>query len=210
MLRQEVGIFTGKKARDVKNLQVIAFNGSPRKSGNTHDMLQVVLQELERQGIQTQTMHIGGRPVRGCKDCGACYHSPLMKCAIDDWVNEAIEKMLKADGILIASPAYFGDLTPETKALMDRAGVVTRSKGYSALRHKVGAAVAVARRAAGMNVLDSINHFFTINEFVIPSSNYWNLAYGKDVGQALEDEEGVMIMKTLAENMAWVMKKLNQ
>lgn len=194
----------------MKSLKVIAFNGSPRKNGNTHDMLQTVLGELEQQGIETQTMHIGGRPVRGCMDCGGCYKTPLMKCVIDDWVNEAIEKMLEADGILIASPAYFGDLTPETKALMDRAGVVTRSKGYAALRRKVGAAVAVARRAAGMNVLDSINHFFTINEFVIPSSNYWNLAYGKDVGEAQKDEEGTQIMKTLADNMAWVLKKLNQ
>jgi multimeric flavodoxin WrbA len=193
----------------MKNLKVVAFNGSPQRQGNTSIMIGRVFEELEKQGIETELMQIGGRPVRGCVNCEICVKKQNLRCVVDDWVNDAIEKMIRADGIIIGSPAYFGDLTPETKALMDRAGRVTRVGGKVHLARKVGAALSAARRAAAMTTIDSIQRFFTINEMVLVSSCYWNVAYGLEPGDVTSDEEGMMVMQRLGENMAWVLKKLN-
>jgi len=190
-------------------MKVVAFNGSPRKEGNTAALIKHVLAELEKEGIETEVVQVGGKRIHGCTACGKCYEKMDKKCVIDkDIVNECIEKMLEADGIILASPTYFADLTPELKALIDRAGFVAKANNEM-FRHKVGAAVVAVRRAGSIHVFDSINHFFTISQMIIPGSSYWNMGIGLAEGDVEKDEEGIQTMQTLGQNMAWLLKKLN-
>jgi multimeric flavodoxin WrbA len=189
-------------------VKVVAFNGSPRKNGNTASMLKLVLSDLEKEGIETEFVQVGGELISGCRACGACRQNKDMRCVVtSDKMNEWIKKMNEADGILIGSPTYMAGLTPETKALIDRCGYVSRSNG-GFLKRKVGAAVAVARRAGAVCVFDSINHFFTIAEMIVPGSSYWNLSLSLMPGDFEKDAEANGTMHTLAENFAWVLKKL--
>jgi multimeric flavodoxin WrbA len=190
-------------------MKVIAFNGSPRKEGNTAALIKYVLKELEKEGIETEIIQIGGKSIHGCIACGKCSENKDKKCVIEkDIVNECIGKMLEADGIILASPTYFADLTPELKALIDRAGFVAKAND-SMFRRKVGAAVVAVRRAGSIHVFDSINHFFTISQMIIPGSSYWNIGIGRAEGDVEKDEEGIQTMQTLGQNMAWLLKKLN-
>jgi multimeric flavodoxin WrbA len=190
-------------------LKVVAFNGSPRRHGNTAYLIGVVLKELEREGIETEFVQVGGHPLNGCRACGQCAKRKDGHCANNtDIVNRCIDKMRAADGIILGSPTYFSDLTPETKALIDRSGYVSRANG-NFLRRKAGAAIVAVRRCGGIHVFDSINHFFTINEMVIPGSSYWNVGIGREEGQVAGDEEGLRTMKTLGENMAWLLKRIS-
>lgn len=190
-------------------MKVVAFNGSPRKEGNTACLIKHVLAELEKEGIETEIVQIGGKSVHGCIACAKCYESLDRKCAIDkDIVNECIEKMIEADGIILASPTYFADLTPELKALIDRAGFVAKANNEM-FKRKVGAAVVAVRRAGSIHVFDSINHFFTISQMIIPGSSYWNMGIGRAEGDVEKDEEGIRTMQVLGQNMAWLLKKLN-
>ena len=190
-------------------MKVVAFNGSPRKEGNTATLIRHVLDELENEGIETEIVHIGGKSIHGCTACGKCVENKDKKCVIDkDIVNDCIEKILEADGIILASPTYFADLTPELKAFIDRAGFVAGANG-ELLRHKVGAAVVAVRRAGSIHVFDSINHLFTISQMIIPGSSYWNIGMGLDEGDVGRDDEGIRTMHTLGQNMAWLLKKLN-
>ena len=127
----------------------------------------------------------------------------------DDVFNECLSKMRQADGIILASPTYVSDVTPEIKALIDRACLVNRASAEF-LRRKVGAAVVAVRRGGEIHAFDSLNHFFLISEMVVPGSSYWNMGFGREKGQVLDDEEGLRTMKTLGENMAWTLKKLAQ
>lgn len=189
-------------------MKVVAFNGSPRKEGNTAHMIKTVLTELEKEGIETEFVQVGGKPVRGCIACMKCRNELNNRCAIDsDLVNDCIAKMIEADGIILGSPTYFANLTSEMKGLIDRAGFVTRGNG-TLLRRKVGAAVVAVRRAGGIHVFNSINHFFLINEMIIPGSSYWNLGFGLQPGDVDNDEEATNTMVTLGQNMAWLMKKI--
>jgi multimeric flavodoxin WrbA len=190
-------------------MKVVAFNCSPRKDGNTAHMIKTVLSKLEAEGIETEFVQVGGTDIRGCRACMACSKNKDMKCILpDDGLNSYVEKMAEADGIIIGSPTYFADLTAEAKALIDRGGYVLRSNG-NPLRRKVGVAVVAVRRAGGIHVFDSINHFFSINEMVVPSSSYWNVSLARVPGDYENDAEGVKTMETLGDNMAWLMKKLN-
>lgn len=190
-------------------MKVVAFNGSPRKEGNTAALIKHVLAELEKEGIETEVVQVGGKSIHGCTACGKCHENKDKKCVIDkDIVNECIEKMLEADGIILASPTYFADLTPELKALIDRAGFVAKANNEM-FKHKVGAAVVAVRRAGSIHVFDSINHFFTISQMIIPGSSYWNIGMGLAEGDVEKDEEGIRTMQTLGQNMAWLLKKLN-
>ncbi|MBM4152549.1 MAG: flavodoxin family protein [Kiritimatiellaceae bacterium] len=190
-------------------MKVVAWNGSPRKGGNTEFLLKTVLAELEFEGIETELIQIGGQLVRGCTACGWCRSSGEKRCVIDqDPVNESILKMRDADGILFGSPTYFADVTAEMKALIDRAGYVLRP-GMD-LRRKVGAAVVTARRGGSIHAFDSLNHFFLIQEMLVVGSSYWNDGYGGPVGAVeANDLEGVKTAKALGVNMAWTLKKLH-
>jgi multimeric flavodoxin WrbA len=190
-------------------LKVVAFNGSPRKEGNTATLIKHVLTELEKEGIETEIVQIGGKSIHGCTACTKCYESKDRKCVNNkDIINECIEKMLEADGIILGSPTYFADLTPELKALIDRAGFVAKANSEM-FRYKVGVAVVAVRRAGSIHVFDSINHFFTISQMIIPGSSYWNIGMGLAEGDVEKDEEGIRTMQTLGKNMAWLLKKLN-
>lgn len=190
-------------------MKVVAFNGSPRKNGNTALMIGEVFKVLEKEGIECELVQIGGKLIRGCQACGKCRELLNTKCIFDDdIVNECIAKMVEADGIIIGSPTYFAALNAETKALIDRAGYVTRGNGVL-LKKKVGAAVTAVRRAGALNVFQAINNFFLVSEMMIPGSSYWNLGIGREVGEVQDDEEGMKTMETLGTNMAWLMKKLN-
>jgi multimeric flavodoxin WrbA len=190
-------------------MKVVAFNGSPREGGNTAIMIKRVFAELEKEGIGTEMVHIGGKPVRGCIACYRCKETKDGKCAIEgDIVNECIAKMAEADGIILGSPTYVSDVTSEMKALIDRACLVTRASG-NLMRRKVGASLSAVRRAGSIHVLDSMNHFFGITEMVTVGSNYWNLAIGREKGEVENDEEGMEAMEVLGRNMAWVIEKLS-
>jgi multimeric flavodoxin WrbA len=190
-------------------MRVVAFNGSPRKKGNTYTMLKTVIEELERECIKTELVQLGGKELRGCQACYTCRKRKDGRCKIDDdIVNDCIEKMEKADGILIGSPTYFSDLTTETKALLDRAGLVAKVNN-DMFKRKVGAAVVAVRRAGAVHTFDSINHFFTINQMIVPGSSYWNIGIGLGKGDVEKDEEGLGTMRILGENMAWLMKRIH-
>lgn len=191
-------------------MKVVAFNGSPRKKGNTEILLRQVLKALESHNIETSLIQIGGKQVNSCVACMKCRDKKDGRChKKNDLLNECLQAMVEADGILIGSPVYFSDITPETKALLDVAGYALGAAG-NPLKRKAGAAVIAVRRAGAIHSFDSINHFFLINEMIIPGSSYWNLGMGGEKGDVLKDKEGIKTMKTLGENMAWLLKKTNK
>jgi len=191
-------------------MKVVAFNGSGRKDGNTAMLITEAFKPLEAAGIETEMIQLaGGKAIRGCTACYKCVENQDKRCVIgNDIVNECIEKMIEADGIILASPTYFADVSAELKALIDRAGLVTRVNDNQ-LRRKVGAAIVAVRRAGAIHAYDSINHFFLISQMIVPGSSYWNIGMGRQIGDVQEDTEGLETMTDLGENMAWVLGKLN-
>lgn len=189
-------------------MKVVAFNGSPRKAGNTAILINHVFRKLEDEGIDCELINVFGKISAGCKACYLCAKNMDRRCANDtDELNSFLEKMAEADGIIIGSPTYFAALNAETKALIDRAGYVAKRNG-GMLRRKVGAAVVAVRRAGALNVFQAINNFFLINEMIVPGSIYWNLGIGREIGDVEKDEEGIMIMERLGENMAWLLHRI--
>jgi len=189
-------------------MKVIAFNGSARKDGNTAILIGHVLQELEKEGFTTELVQLAGSRIHGCIACMKCFENKDQRCSVkDDIANDCIEKMLAADGIILGSPTYFANVSTEMKALIDRAGMVSRANG-DMLARKVGAAVVAARRAGAIHVFNSINHFFFIGQMIVPGSSYWNIGMGRQKGEVEKDEEGIQTMKNLGRNMAWLLKKL--
>jgi len=189
-------------------MKVIAFNGSARKDGNTAILINQVFSELEKQDIETEMIQFSGQKIRGCIACYKCFENKDQRCSVkDDVVNDCIEKMLQADGIILASPTYFADVSSELKALIDRAGLVARANG-DMFKRKIGAAVVAVRRAGAIHAYDSINHFFLISQMIIPGSSYWNIGIGRKIGDVEKDEEGLETMATLGRNMAWLLKKI--
>ena len=191
-----------------EDMRVVAFNGSARKDGNTAILVRAVVEELEKEGITTELVQLAGQRVSGCIACYQCFERMDKRCAVDgDIVNECIEKMIRADGILLGSPVYYADLSAGLKALIERSGFVARSNG-DMFKRKVGAAVVAVRRAGAIHAFDSINHFFTITQMIIPGANYWNVGIGRDPGEVSGDEEGLQTMRVLGQNMAWLLKRL--
>ena len=188
-------------------MKVIAFNGSARKDGNTAILLNLVLDELKAEGIDTELYSLAGKPVQGCIACYKCFEKKNKRCAVEkDIMNECIQKMDEADGILLGSPTYFADVSAGMKALIERCGMVGRANA-DMYKRKVGASVVAARRAGAIHVFNSLNYFFTINEMIIPGASYWNIGMGRQPGEVNNDAEGVQTMKTLGKNMAWLLKK---
>ncbi len=190
-------------------MKVTAFNGSARKDSNTAIMLNVALEALNKQGIETELYQLAGKQIRGCIACYKCMENKDQRCAVKkDVANECIEKMLASDGLLLGSPTYFADVSTEMKALIDRAGLVSRANG-DMFKRKAGAAVVVARRGGSVHAFDSMNHFFLIGQMIIPGSNYWNMGFGLNKGDVEKDLEAMDTMKVLGENMGWLIKKMN-
>ncbi len=189
-------------------MNVVAFNGSARRKGNTALLLKTVTDVLDQEGIQTSTIDLAGKSIQGCIACMKCHREKNRRCSVDtDFLNECIARMETADGILLGSPTYFADVSTEMKALIDRAGMVAKANG-DMFRRKVGAAVVAVRRAGAIHAFDSMNHFFLIGQMIVPGASYWNIGFGLDRGDAAADSEGLQTMETLGRNMAWLLHKL--
>jgi multimeric flavodoxin WrbA len=187
-------------------MKVVAFNGSPRKNGNTAQAIGIVLKELELAGIETEIVHVGKDRIAGCVACLGCVRNQDERCVLpDDKVNEWIQKMKAADGILLASPVHYSGIAGAMKSFLDRAFFVLGVNG-NPLRHKVGAALAAVRRSGGLPTVNGLHHYLAYSEMMLPTSNYWNVAHGLQPGELEQDEEGVQIMQVLGRNMAWLMQ----
>ena len=190
-------------------MKVVGFNGSTRKDSNTAILVRHVFAELEKEGIETEMIQLAGRQIRGCLACYKCYVNVNGRCVQEkDVLNEYIQKMANADGIIMASPVYVASISPDMKAMIDRATMVAKANG-GLLRRKVGAAIVAVRRGGQIHALDTINHFFLISEVIVPGSSYWNFAFGLEKGDVDNDREGIQTMEVLGQNMAWLLKKLN-
>jgi multimeric flavodoxin WrbA len=190
-------------------MKVVAFNGSARRGGNTAILLGYVLGELKQEGIETELVEMSGADIHGCLACRKCSTRKDRRCSQDnDMGNVFIDKMAAADGILLGSPTYVADVSPEIKALIDRACLVSRANG-DMFRRKVGAAVVAVRRAGAIHAFDTLNHFFLITEMIVPGSSYWNIGIGREPGDVEKDEEGIRTMKVLGQNMAWLLRKVS-
>jgi multimeric flavodoxin WrbA len=189
-------------------MKVLGINCSPRKGGNTELLIYEVFSAMEKEGIKTELFQLGGQKVSGCIACMKCRKKADGRChQNNEVINKCIGKMVKADAIIIGSPVYNADITAYAKALIEVSSYALGAAGRP-LKRKPGAAVIAVRRAGAIHSFDSINHFFLINEMIIPGASYWNIGIGREKGEVLKDEEGMKTMRILGENMAWLMKKL--
>lgn len=183
-------------------MKVLMINASPRKGGNTSIALGEMIKVFEKYGIETETVEIGNMDVRGCIACTKCYQAG--KCVFDDIVNEVAPKFEAADGLVVASPVYYASPNGTILSFLDRLFYSTHFDKTM----KVGASVAVARRGGCSATFDVLNKYFTISGMPIASSQYWNSVHGQRAGEANEDGEGLQTMRTLAENMAFLMRSI--
>lgn len=184
-------------------MKVLLINGSPHENGCTYTALSEVASQLNKNGIDTEILYIGKDPVLGCVACGAC--TKLKKCAFDDdKCNIIAEKMLEADALVIGSPVYFAGPNGALCALLDRAFYFSSGK----MAGKPGAAVVSCRRGGASASFDRLNKYFTISNMPVVSSQYWNMVHGMCAEDVLKDEEGLQTMRTLADNMAWMLKNM--
>lgn len=187
-------------------MKVVAFNGSPKRDGNTYKSIESVARELEKENIEVEIIHVGNKVIRGCLACGGCARNKNEKCVIEnDQVNEWIGKMKEADGIILGSPVHYSAIAGTMKSFLDRAFYVA-SVNDGMFRHKVGASVVAVRRAGGIPTFDQLNNYINYSEMLMPTSNYWNVAYGRTPNEVVQDDEGMQIMRVLGKNMAWLMK----
>src|SRR5665811_638323 len=169
-------------------MKVVAFNGSPRRDGNTAILIKHVFRELEKEGIETELVQLSDKVLHGCIACEKCGKNRDQRCAVkNDAANEYIEKMLGADGIILGSPVYFQDVTPEMKALIDRTGYVSRANDRM-FKDKIGASLVAVRRSGGISSLDTMNHFFLAAQMIIVGRG---IAFGRERGEVEKDEEGI-------------------
>ena len=191
-------------------MKVVAFNGSPKKEGNTYHALKLVTEQLELQGIETEIVHVGNKGVKGCIACGQCAKNKDEKCVLTgDDVNIWIQKMKEADGILLGSPVHYASLGANMKSFLDRAFYVSGANG-NLFRHKVGASVVAVRRSGGLPTFNELNNYLNYSEMMVPTSNYWNVIHGTTPGEVLQDEEGMQILRVLGRNMAYLLQLIDQ
>jgi len=189
-------------------MKAIGICGSPRNGGNTEILIRRCLAGLEERGIETEFIPLRGKTIKGCVACGLCKQRMDGRCAIkDDNFHEVFDAMKEADIIVVGSPVYFGSATPEMMALLDRAGYVGRT-GENVLSRKIGGPIVVARRAGHNFTFAQLLYWFMINDMVVPGSSYWNIAFGRQIGDVENDEEGLATVDRFAENLAWLGSKL--
>jgi multimeric flavodoxin WrbA len=187
-------------------MKVVAFNGSPRKDGNTTILINRVFRELEKEGVETELVQLSGKEIHGCIACYKCFENKDRRCAVKtDMANECIEKMIEANGIILGSPVYFSDATAEMKALIDRAGFVSMANG-GMYKNKVGAIVVAVRRSGATHTLDTMSHFFLAAQMIIIGRS---IGVGREKGDVEKDKEGMQGVETLGKRMAWLLKKLS-
>jgi len=189
-------------------MKVVAFCGSARKQGNTYLLQNAVLAPLAEAGAETEIIELAGSEIRGCMSCYVCFMEKNGTCVLKkDIVNDCIAKMAAADAIILGSPAYFGDVPSEMKALIDRCGMVSQANGHM-FQRKIGAAVVAVRRSGAVHTLDTMNHFFLLSKMIIVGSDSWNVGIGPEKGEVVDDEEGMENMRLLSKNIFWLLKKL--
>jgi multimeric flavodoxin WrbA len=189
-------------------MKIIGICGSPRKDGNTEQLLAVCLEAARNAGSDTELITLCDKEIKGCIACMKCKDKKDGKCyGHNDNLNEIIEKVFSADGLIFGSPVYFGTPTPEILAVIHRLGYVNRASG-GLLKNKAGAAIAVARHAGQNFTLATMSFFFYINEMIQPGSTYWNVAFGGDKGEVMSDEEGLATARRTGENMAELIRKI--
>ena len=187
-------------------MKVLAFNGSPRKNGNTATLLEKVLSPLIEAGWETEIVQIGGQKIQGCRGCLKCAEKKNRRCVFDnDILNGVLEKMLAADAMILGTPCYFTDMSAEMKALVDRAGFVAFVNG-GLFQGKIGAAVVAVGRGGATHAFDSINHMFLMSRMIVPGSTYWNMGYGSNEKDVLNDSYGMENMNHLGRTIAWLGK----
>lgn len=189
-------------------MKAIAICGSPRRNGNTEFLLNRCLTSLKNQGIETELIPLSELSIKPCRGCNVCRTLGNMSCSIkDDDFNATFSKMVEADIIVVGSPVYFGSATPETMALLDRAGYVSRGNG-GLFSRKIGGPVTVARRAGQNFTYAQLIYWFTINDMIVPGSTYWNVATAMNKGEVENDKEALATIDRFAENLAWLGKRL--
>lgn len=188
-------------------MKVLAINSSARKDGNTAILIRTILETLEMNSIETELIQLGGEIIEPCKACWACGGNG--NCVYkNDKFHEIFEKMKAADGIILGTPVYCANVSANMQALLERAAVIS-DMNSGLFIHKVGVAVAAARRAGAMQAVDTMNHFFLNHEMYVAGSTYWNMGYGQMPGDVSKDEEGLTNMRNLGQNMAFLLKALN-
>jgi multimeric flavodoxin WrbA len=185
------------------HMKVIALNGSPKQKGNTYNALYTVCEELNKEGIDTEIIHIGNMDIKGCISCGRCREGFCIHS--DDEFKRIVEKIYAADGLLLGSPVYYAGIAGTMKCFLDRLFYASGGR----LRLKAGASIAVSRRAGGTSTFDQLNHYLLISEMITVPSYYWNGVFGGAPGEVLNDEEGMSVLYNLARNMAWVLKMID-
>ncbi len=190
-------------------MKVLAINGSARLDGNTAALLHVAMGECEAAGMEAELVQLAGQSVRGCTGCGSCARLKNRRCIMtDDIANDVMQKIFDADGLFVGTPTYYANAAPEILGLMARTSMVSGNNG-DLLRRKAGAAVVAVRRAGAVAAFDAINHFFFINEMIVPGSSYWNLGIGRLKNEVNQDAEGIETMHALGRNMAWLLEQLH-
>ncbi len=185
-------------------MKVLLVNGSPNKEGCTYVALSEVAKTLNSEGIETEIFHIGQKPIAGCLGCGKC--GTLGRCVFNDAVNECLEKLDQFDGFVFGSPVYYASANGALSAFMDRLFIAESRTGKNAFYLKPAAAVVSARRGGTTTALDQLNKYFTISQMPVVSSQYWNMVHGNTPDEVRQDAEGLQTMRTLARNMAYLLK----
>lgn len=193
-------------------MKVIGINGSARKDGNTAIIIQTIFEKLQENEIETELIQLPDLHIEPCRlcdggECLVCLKKGSCIFTNDDFYI-VYEKIKEADGLILGSPVYGADVTTKMKTFIDRLGISSLGDP-DVLRRKPGAAVAAVRRAGGMTTVDTLNHFMLFREMLVVGSTYWNMVYGKDVGDVRDDDEGMANMRNIGENMAWLLKKLH-
>lgn len=189
-------------------MKVIGINGSARKDGNTAIIIGRVFDELKKKGIETEMIQLAGNNIQGCIGCGGCFKNQNNQCVFqNDIINKCIAKMIEADGIILGSPVYFGDVSANMKAFLERVGMVA-SANNALLKHKVGAAVVAVRRGGAIHAFNTMNYFLHYMQMYLVGGTYWNMVYGKEIGEVEKDAEGMQNMKSIGENMALLLEKI--
>jgi multimeric flavodoxin WrbA len=189
-------------------MKVIGINGSARKDGNTSILIRKVFDELEAEGIETKLVNLGPQSVNGCLACMKCFENKDGHCVQDkDVLNEWVDEMAAADGIILGTPVYFANLSGQIKCFLDRAWMVARAND-NMFKRKVGAAVVAARRAGAVTTFHALNAYFGISEMIIAGSTYWDMGYGREKAECLQDGEALQNMANLGKNMAWLIKSI--
>ena len=185
-------------------MKVLIINGSPHSKGNTATALNEMVKIFEAEGVETKIVHVGNKVVRGCIACFKCFEKG--KCIFDDIVNETAPLFEEADGLVIGAPVYYASAAGTAISFLDRLFASTSARFDKTM--KVGACVVISRRGGSSSTFDELNKYFTMNNMPVASSQYWNMAYGREEGEVLQDAEGMQTMRTLARNMTFLMKSI--